>query len=178
MAAENARIIKQKEEDETRERQEQKRRENEKIEVELRRKRQEGTEFLAGIQERLDAIPEPLHLATCHTLSKVGAYLPLPSESVAHSDQLPIYQPFPDLVKMNATQPMANYLAALLNSSMSQLNDIELRHEDGEINDLELNEMSPLCRAIHNVDPNALNVVNNDSDELLFDSHFERVSFR
>jgi hypothetical protein len=36
----------------------------------MRRKRQNASEFTAAMQERLDAIPEPLHLATCHTLSK------------------------------------------------------------------------------------------------------------
>lgn len=70
MAAENARIIKQKEETEERERQEQARIENERIQSEIRRRRQDANEFTAAMEERLKAIPEPLHLATCHTLSK------------------------------------------------------------------------------------------------------------
>lgn len=77
---------------------------------------------------------------------------------------------------MSATQPMAQYLASLLNTCMNELTELELRHEDDEINDLELNEMSSLCRAIHNADANALNVETLDKDLLLFDSHFERVS--
>lgn len=75
---------------------------------------------------------------------------------------------------MNPTQPMAEYLAALLNHCMSEINDLELKHKDEEMNDLEADEMSPMCRAIHDVDANALNV-ELDSDLLLFDSHFERV---
>lgn len=167
--------MKEKEETEERERKEQTRRENEQIQSELRKRRQDATEFTAAMQERLDAIPEPLHLATCHTLSKVGSYLPLPSECASTSETLPIYQPYSNLAKMNATQPMVEYLAALLNTCMNEINDIELKHEEGEINDLELNEMSSLCRAIHETDPNALNVESLDTDLLLFDSHLERV---
>jgi hypothetical protein len=77
---------------------------------------------------------------------------------------------------MSATQSMTNYLTAMLNTCMGEISDLELRHDDGEINDLDLNEMSPLCRAINNVDPNALNVITMDNEELLFDSHIERVS--
>lgn len=62
--------MKEKEETAERERQEQARKENERIQSEMKRKRQDASEFTSAMQERLDAIPEPLHLATCHTLSK------------------------------------------------------------------------------------------------------------
>lgn len=106
----------------------------------------------------------------------MGSYLPLPSECVAASETLPIYQPYPDLAQMNATQPMAEYLSALLNHCMNEINELELKHKDDEMNDLEVEEMTSMCRAIHDIDANALNV-ESDSDLLLFDSHFERVRF-
>lgn len=62
--------MKQKEEAEERERQEQARIENERIQTELLKRRQDAHEFTAAMEERLQAIPEPMHLATCHTLSK------------------------------------------------------------------------------------------------------------
>lgn len=77
---------------------------------------------------------------------------------------------------MNATQPMAEYLSALLNHCMNEINELELKHKDDEMNDLEVEEMTSMCRAIHDIDANALNV-ESDSDLLLFDSHFERVRF-
>ncbi|KAI6232935.1 Nipped-B protein [Aphelenchoides fujianensis] len=153
LVEENARILQQREEEAERERREHQRKANEQIQRELKQKRREADTFTAAMQERLNAIPEPLHLGTCHTLSKGGGKrkerrdLRLCLQSATSCPcrtSVPPRRPFCPSTSPTPTSRSRAYLAAVLNSCMSELNDVELKHEDGELNDLEPDEMNPL----------------------------------
>lgn len=86
----------------------------------------------------------------------VGSLLPVPSECSSTSELVPIVPLHQQTQQI--TDSTINYLAQLLNASMIELNEVEQKHGDEEINDLNLDEMSGVVMAIHRVDPHALNV--------------------
>ncbi|CAD5216331.1 unnamed protein product [Bursaphelenchus xylophilus] len=173
-AAENMKKIKEREEQAEKERLNKMKEEQHQIEESWKKSQATASETNAQMQSRIDAIPEPVHLAGCHTLTKVAKLLPFPNECSATSEVLPI-GPLPNQ-SLPIDNETAQYLVKLLNSSMTEINLVELRHQEEERNDLSLNEMSSVCLAIHNIDPNALNVEKEYAENLIhFDQDIERV---
>ncbi|CAD5212245.1 unnamed protein product [Bursaphelenchus okinawaensis] len=154
-AAENLKKLKEREENAEKEKRTKAREDHVQIEEDWRRSQVSASESTAQMQSRLEAIPEPVHLAGCHTLTKVAKLLPFPTECSVTSEYLA-------LANLSEEPPlddnMADYITCLLNSSMEELDLVDLRHSEEEKDDLNLNEMSTLFRAIHDRNPSALTV--------------------
>ncbi|KAH7696294.1 hypothetical protein AAVH_36637, partial [Aphelenchoides avenae] len=115
IVAENARILKEKEEEMRAEKEARDLRERERIQEEMQTKKQAQEQFQSSLQDRVRSIPEPLHLAGCHTLSKVSAFLPMPSENAASSAYLPCYDEKRAASELTvSTVALAEYIAKAL----------------------------------------------------------------
>uniref|UniRef100_A0A915D8N8 Uncharacterized protein n=1 Tax=Ditylenchus dipsaci TaxID=166011 RepID=A0A915D8N8_9BILA len=123
--AENARILKEREEELLAHKKDQEAKEKQRIQEELKRNKEVAKEFADTLSERIRSFPEPLHLATCHTLSKVSAFMPFPSECAATSSSLPCFDSQrAQTVLSNVDVNLAQYLSSILAETAEEIRDI------------------------------------------------------
>ncbi|VDK19489.1 unnamed protein product, partial [Anisakis simplex] len=129
---------------------EEERRELEKvlaIREEQRRKQKEALETHTAMKEKADSIPINIHLAGCHTLTKLVNHLPFPTPFVPHSNQLKV-NVHPDYNSQleNTDMQMAVFLANAL--AECDVNDVSLKHKEGETNEIDTTSEPALVRNI------------------------------
>jgi len=109
------------------------------VQEDLDRRQLSARERTQGIQEKLQSIPDPIHLAGCHTLSKgyfkrlfsekfsffsVNNFIPFPSETISSTALSCFDQHQAQMVLSNRDPLLADYLATLLSDSTDNLREM------------------------------------------------------
>uniref|UniRef100_A0A915M9W9 Uncharacterized protein n=1 Tax=Meloidogyne javanica TaxID=6303 RepID=A0A915M9W9_MELJA len=94
------------------------------VQEDLDRRQLGARERTQGIQEKLQSIPDPIHLAGCHTLSKVNNFIPFPSETISSTALSCFDQHQAQMVLSNRDPLLADYLATLLSDSTDNLREM------------------------------------------------------
>ncbi|CAK5042479.1 unnamed protein product [Meloidogyne enterolobii] len=130
------------------------------VQEDLDRRQLSARERTQGIQEKLQSIPDPIHLAGCHTLSKVNNFIPFPSETISSTALSCFDQHQAQMVLSNRDPLLADYLATLLSDSTDNLREIELKKMDDESNDqlIGISPPPPLVEAIQLISQFAFSV--------------------
>nr|CAD2196393.1 unnamed protein product [Meloidogyne enterolobii] len=130
------------------------------VQEDLDRRQLSARERTQGIQEKLQSIPDPIHLAGCHTLSKVNNFIPFPSETISSTALSCFDQHQAQMVLSNRDPLLADYLATLLSDSTDNLREIELKKMDDESNDqlMGISPLPPLVEAIQLISQFAFSV--------------------
>lgn len=113
------------------------------VQEDLDRRQLSARERTQSLQERLQSIPDPIHLAGCHTLSKVNNFIPFPSEIISSTSLSCFEQHQAQMVLSNRDSLLADYLGTLLSDSTDNLRKIELKKMEDEQND-QLTGISPI----------------------------------
>ncbi|KAI1712006.1 HEAT repeat associated with sister chromatid cohesion domain-containing protein [Ditylenchus destructor] len=173
----NARLLKEREEEMLAAKREKEALEKQRIQEELKKRKDEAKEFADTLSERIrNLAPAPLHLATCHTLSKVSSFMPFPSECASTSSGLPLMdsQRVVTVLNQGVDEQLAQYLADVLAETTEDMRDIELKHEEEETNELDHNLITPLVQSVLSFNSYALNVDQSDYD-MLNESEIEQA---
>ncbi|KAL3116765.1 hypothetical protein niasHT_004266 [Heterodera trifolii] len=168
--AENTRLLKQREEEAEAERKAYEASESQRVQEALEQQRASAKSAAHALQQRLNAFPEPIHLAGCHTLSKVSTFLPFPTELSSNSAQLPCFDmQQANQVLANTDESLADYLSTLLSDTTDELRKIELKYPTEDENgggDLDgIVPVPPMIQTIQAMNSFAFSVDPLDDDE-------------
>uniref|UniRef100_A0A183CFS0 Nipped-B protein n=1 Tax=Globodera pallida TaxID=36090 RepID=A0A183CFS0_GLOPA len=158
--AENTRLLKRREEEAAAGRQAYEASESQRVQEELQQQRASAKDAAHALQQRVNSFPEPIHLAGCHTLSKVSKFLPLPVELSSTATALPCFDlQQANQVLANTDESLADYLSTLLSDTTDELRKIELKHGEEESGDLDgIAPVPPMAQTIQAMNSFAFSV--------------------
>ncbi|EJD74524.1 CBR-PQN-85 protein, variant [Loa loa] len=107
------------------------------------------------MKEKADSFPIPIHLAGCHTLTKLVNHLPFPSPYLPYTNNLKcetIGQP-----RIGPTQKEI-LMQAVEAISQIETSDVLLKHEDGETNDFDVHAAPCFVRELYEINHQTFDV--------------------
>ncbi|VDK74707.1 unnamed protein product [Litomosoides sigmodontis] len=147
----------QKRQEETRKLEEQ-RKEIEKVRAireQQNRKQREAREAFNIMKEKADSFPIPIHLAGCHTLTKLVNHLPFPSLYLPYTNNLKC-----ETINVPRIGPTQKEVLIQAVEAISQIetSDVILKHEDGETNDFDVLAAPCFVRELYEINSQAFDV--------------------
>ncbi|CAG9530698.1 unnamed protein product [Cercopithifilaria johnstoni] len=120
------------------------------------RKQREAREAFNIMKEKADSFPIPIHLAGCHTLTKLVNHLPFPSLYLPYTNNLKC-ETINVLPRIGPTQKEI-LIQAVEAISQVETSDVILKHEDGETNDFDMHAAPCFVRELYEINNQAFDV--------------------
>uniref|UniRef100_A0A158Q833 Nipped-B protein n=1 Tax=Elaeophora elaphi TaxID=1147741 RepID=A0A158Q833_9BILA len=119
------------------------------------RKQREAREAFNVMKEKADSFPIPIHLAGCHTLTKLVNHLPFPSLYLPYTNNLKC-----ETVSVPRVGPTQKEILIQAVEAISQIetSDVVLKHEDGETNDFDVHAAPCFVRELYEINNQAFDV--------------------
>uniref|UniRef100_A0A915PUN3 Nipped-B protein n=1 Tax=Setaria digitata TaxID=48799 RepID=A0A915PUN3_9BILA len=155
---EQQRILEEQKRQEEARRLEEQRKEMEKVRAvreQQNRKQREAREAFNVMKEKADSFPIPIHLAGCHTLTKLVNHLPFPSLYLPYTNNLKC-----ETIGVPRIGPTQKEILIQAVEAISQIetSDVILKHEDGETNDFDVHAAPCFVRELYEINHQAFDV--------------------
>ncbi|KAK6104387.1 Sister chromatid cohesion C-terminus family protein [Brugia pahangi] len=155
---EQQRILEEQKRQEEARKLEEQRKEMEKVRAireQQNRKQREAREAFNVMKEKADSFPIPIHLAGCHTLTKLVNHLPFPSLYLPYTNNLKC-----ETIGLPRIGPTQKEILIQAIEAISQIetSDVLLKHEDGETNDFDVHAAPCFVRELYEINHQAFDI--------------------